>query len=235
MTLLKIDDLHAFYGKAQALHSVSLEVEPEAVVAVIGPNGAGKTTLLNALSGLIPYQGEVQFNGQALPRRPHEIVARGLIHCPEGRHLFPYLDVRDNLALGAYLRHDSAEVTRDLQTIEALFPRLAERRHQAVHTLSGGEQQMVAVGRALMGRPKLLMLDEPTLGLAPIVCEDISRALGEIRQTFEMAILLAEQNTGFAFAHAERVHLLETGQLVREGSSDELSEDPYIRQAYLGR
>jgi len=234
MTLLDVDQLDAFYGKAQALHSVSLQVEAEAVVAVIGPNGAGKTTLLNALSGLVPYQGEVQFNGQALPRRPHDIVERGLIHCPEGRHLFPYLDVHDNLVLGAYRRRD-AEVARDLEAVKELFPRLAERRRQSVHTLSGGEQQMVAVGRALMSRPKLLMLDEPTLGLAPIVCEDISRALGEIRKRFGMAILLAEQNTGFAFAHADRVHLLETGQLVLEGSSTELREDPYIRQAYLGR
>ncbi len=234
MTLLSVQGLDAFYGKAQALHTVSLEVEPEAVVAIIGPNGAGKTTLLNALSGLVPFQGKVYFDGRPLPRRPHEIVGHGLIHCPEGRHLFPHLDVSDNLVLGAYRRQD-AEVARDLATIEGLFPRLAERRRQPAHTLSGGEQQMVAVGRALMGRPKLLMLDEPTLGLAPIVCEDISRALGEIRDQFEMAILLAEQNTGFAFAHAERVHLLETGQLVREGTSAELHADPYIRQVYLGR
>ncbi|MFB6285653.1 MAG: ABC transporter ATP-binding protein [Candidatus Bipolaricaulia bacterium] len=234
MTLLDVEELDAFYGKAQALHSVSLEVEAETVVAIIGPNGAGKTTLLNALSGLVPYHGEVRFDGQALPRRPSDIVERGLIHCPEGRHLFPYLNVHDNLTMGAYLRHD-AEIDRDLRVVQELFPRLAERRHQPVHTLSGGEQQMVAIGRALMSSPQLLMLDEPTLGLAPIVCEDISRALGEIRERFAMAILLAEQNTSFAFAHAERVHLLETGQLVRTGSGPELQEDPYVRQAYLGR
>jgi branched-chain amino acid transport system ATP-binding protein len=233
MKLLEVEGLDVFYGKAQALHQLSFSLADGDFVSVIGPNGAGKTTLFNALSGLLPYRGQVRFAGQSLPRRPHEIVQAGLIHCPEGRSLFPYLSVLDNLQLGAYRRSDR-EITSDLNAVFELFPRLKERQRQLAHTLSGGEQQMVAVGRALMGRPRLLLLDEPTLGLAPIVRAHISQALDVIQTRYQMTILLAEQNADFAFQHSQRIYLLETGQIVREGTVEELKRDDHIRQVYLG-
>ncbi len=231
--LLQVERLSVFYGKAQALYDVSFSVHECEFVSVIGPNGAGKTTLFNAISGLMLYRGAIRFSGRDLPRRPHEIVQLGLIHCPEGRSLFPYLSVFDNLMLGAYRRRDS-EVQRDLEIVYELFPRLRERQKQLAHTLSGGEQQMTAIGRALMSRPRLLMLDEPTLGLAPIVRAHISQALDEICERYHMTILLAEQNADFAFKHSQRIYLLETGHIVREGTAKALQEDEYIRQVYLG-
>ncbi|OGF57710.1 MAG: ABC transporter ATP-binding protein [Candidatus Fraserbacteria bacterium RBG_16_55_9] len=233
MKLLEVNGLDVFYGKAQALRGVSFTVQEGEFASVIGSNGAGKTTLFNAISGLLPYQGEIGFAGQKLPSKPHEIVQSGLIHCPEGRSLFAYLSVLDNLQLGAYRRKDR-EIERDLRVVFELFPRLEERERQLVHTLSGGEQQMVAIGRALMGRPRLLLLDEPTLGLAPIVRSHISQALDAIQERYRMTILLAEQNADFAFKHSKRIYLLETGQIVREGTAEELKRDDYIRQAYLG-
>ena len=232
--LLSVEKLSVFYGKAQALSEIELAVEEGQFVSVIGPNGAGKTTLFNALSGLVPYQGKAVFSGEPLPRQTHQSVEQGLIHCPEGRSLFPFLNVIDNLKLGAYRRNDS-EVQSDLDEIHRLFPRLKERESQIVRTLSGGEQQMVAIGRALMSRPKLLLLDEPTLGLAPIVRAHISKALDEIQQRKNTTILLAEQNTDFAFNHSDRIYLLETGNIVRHGSSKEMQNDDYIREAYLGQ
>lgn len=232
-TVLHIEGLSVFYGKAQALYDLSFEVQGGEFVSMIGPNGAGKTTLLNAISGLVSYQGRILFEGEPLPQRPHEIVQRGVIHCPEGRSLFPYLSVLDNLMLGAYRRRDDG-VLRDLEDVYELFPRLRERQRQLAGTLSGGEQQMVAIGRALMARPKLLMLDEPTLGLAPIIRAHISQALDTIRARYHMTILLAEQNAEFAFRHSDRIYLLETGKIVREGTVTEMKEDPYIRRAYLG-
>lgn len=233
MNLLEVTGLNVFYGKAQALRGVCFTVHEGEFVSVIGPNGAGKTTLFNAISGLLPYGGEIHFAGQDLPRKPHEIVQSGLIHCPEGRSLFAYLSVLDNLQLGAYRRQDK-DVERDLDVVFELFPRLKERQRQLVHTLSGGEQQMVAIGRALMGRPRLLLLDEPTLGLAPIVRSHISQTLDAIQERYRTTILLAEQNADFAFKHSTRIYLLETGQIVREGTVEELKRDDYIRQAYLG-
>jgi branched-chain amino acid transport system ATP-binding protein len=232
-TLLEVENVSVYYGKARALYDVSFLVEEGEFVSIIGPNGAGKTTLLSAISGLVPYQGRIRFAGRDLPKRSHEIVQLGLVHCPEGRSLFPYMSVLDNLLLGAYRRRD-ADIERDLQMVFELFPRLKERQKQSVHTLSGGEQQMVAIGRALMSKPRLLMLDEPTLGLAPIVRTHISRALEAIQKRTNMTILLAEQNTDFAFKHSDRIYLLETGHIVREGTVQELKEDQYIRQAYLG-
>jgi branched-chain amino acid transport system ATP-binding protein len=233
MKLLEIERLDVFYGKAQALYGISFEVEEGEFVSLIGPNGAGKTTLFNALSGLVPYRGRIRFAGRELPKRPHEIVQLGIVHCPEGRSLFPYLSVLDNLMLGAYRRRDG-DIRSDLKIVYELFPLLKERERQLAHTLSGGEQQMLAIGRALMGRPKLLLLDEPTLGLAPIVRAHISQALDEIRERYQMTILLAEQNADFAFKHSQRIYLLETGHIVREGSAEELKQDEYIRKAYLG-
>jgi len=233
MKLLEVEDLDVFYGKAQALRGISLVVEEGEFVSVIGSNGAGKTTLFNAISGLIPYRGRIRFAGRELSSKPYEIVQLGLIHCPEGRSLFPYLSVLDNLKLGAYRRRDGG-ITDDLRVVFELFPRLEERQRQLAHTLSGGEQQMLAIGRALMGRPRLLLLDEPTLGLAPIVRVHISQALEAIQERYQMSILLAEQNADFAFKHSQRIHLLETGNIVRQGSAAELKEDEYIRHAYLG-
>lgn len=232
-TTLQIEDLSVFYGKAQALYGLSFAIREGEFVSVIGPNGAGKTTLLHAISGLVPYRGRILFEGKPLPPRPHEIVRCGVIHCPEGRSLFPYLSVRDNLMLGAYRRRDDG-ILRDLEDVYELFPRLRERQRQLAGTLSGGEQQMVALGRALMARPKFLLLDEPTLGLAPIVRAHISQALEEIRRRYSLTILLAEQNAEFAFRHSDRIYLLETGKIVREGTVAEMKEDPYIRRAYLG-
>lgn len=233
MNLLEIERLEVFYGKAQVLYGISFSVEEGEFVAVIGPNGAGKTTLLNTISGLVPYRGKIRFAKRDLPRKPYEIVRCGIIHCPEGRNLFPYLSVLDNLKLGAYRRKDQ-EIEQDLMTVFELFPILRERQRQLAHTLSGGEQQMLALGRALMGRPRLLLMDEPTLGLAPIVRAHISQAIEEIRERYHMTTLLAEQNADFAFKHSNRVHLLESGHLVRQGSAEELKQDEYIRKAYLG-
>ncbi|MBI1743133.1 ABC transporter ATP-binding protein [Candidatus Acetothermia bacterium] len=235
MTMLEVQNLDIYYGKAQALHRVDLQVREGEFVSVIGPNGAGKTTLFSAISGLLPHRGSIRFRGSPLPRRPHEIVSLGIIQCPEGRNLFSHLNVLDNLNLGTYRRTDSgAEVMRDLGVVFELFPRLKEREHQLAHTLSGGEQQMVAIGRALMGRPQLLLLDEPTLGLAPIVRKAISDALQEIKKRFGMSILLAEQNAAFAFEHSQRIYLLETGRVAREGSAEQLKQDEYICKSYLG-
>lgn len=232
---LEVEDLQILYGKAQALHGVTLAVDSSEFAAIIGPNGAGKTTLLSAISGLIPYRGRIRFDGADLANhQPHQIVRKGLIHCPEGRNLFPYLSVRDNLMLGAFRRRDGT-IARDLREVFELFPQLARRKGQMVHTLSGGEQQMVAIGRSLMSRPRLLLLDEPTLGLAPLVRAHISQALDEIRDRYHMSVLLAEQNADFAFQHADRILLMETGRIVREGAPESLREDAYIRQAYLGR
>lgn len=233
MKLLEMQEINVFYGKAQALHDIALDVQDGEFVSIIGPNGAGKTTLFNAISGLISYKGTIIFGGKVLPKKTYDTVQLGLIHCPEGRSLFPFMTVVDNLRLGAYRRKDK-EVERDLQEVFELFPRLKERQRQLVRTLSGGEQQMVAIGRALMGKPRLLMLDEPTLGLAPIVRSHISKALDEIQSRHNVTILLAEQNADFAFKHSDRMYLLETGKIVRQGTSAELQYDPYIQQAYLG-
>lgn len=231
--LLNLDNVSVFYGKAQALSEIDIEICEGEFVSVIGPNGAGKTTLFNALSGLIPYRGKIAFAAGDLPKRPHEVVSQGLVHCPEGRSLFPDMNVLDNLRLGAYRRKDS-EISQSLDEVYQLFPRLRERQKQVVHTLSGGEQQMVAIGRALMGKPRLLLLDEPTLGLAPIVRSHISKALDKLQHNGNMTIFLAEQNTDFAFHHSDKIYLLETGNIVRQGTSAELENDQYIRSAYLG-
>jgi branched-chain amino acid transport system ATP-binding protein len=231
--LLKLESVDVFYGKAQALREIELEIFEGEFVSIIGPNGAGKTTLFNALSGLVSYNGSIKFDSKQLPTKPHDIVKQGLIHCPEGRSLFPDMNVLDNLKLGAYLRGDG-NVNKDLGAVYELFPRLEERQRQIAHTLSGGEQQMVAIGRALMSKPRLLLLDEPTLGLAPIVRSHISKALDKLQSSGDLTIFLAEQNTDFAFHHSNKMYLLETGNIVRKGTSSELQDDEYIRSAYLG-
>lgn len=234
MSLLEIDNLHVYYEKAEALKGISLSVEEGEIVSIIGPNGAGKTTLLDTISGLKEYEGSIRFDGEELAElTPREIVQRGVIHCTEERDLFPFFTVHQNLLMGGHFRDDRQAVQDDLAMVYELFPRLAERRDQEAGTMSGGEQQMLAIGRALMGDPKLLMLDEPTLGLAPIIIEDINSALEELHQQ-GLTVLLVEQNASFAMRHAERLYLLETGTIEITGSATDFRDDDYIQEAYMG-
>jgi branched-chain amino acid transport system ATP-binding protein len=234
LALLEVADLVVHYGKALALDGVSLRVEPGELVAVLGPNGAGKSTLLKAISRAVPSSGAIVFRGQSLAALPsHKVVAAGICHCPEGRRLFPELTVLKNLQLGAYLRDDRDGIAADLERVYQLFPVLRERSRQQASTLSGGEQQMVAIGRALMGKPKLLLLDEPSVGIAHRLKVQIFQSIREI-QLGGTAILLVEQDALSALGVASRVYLLEHGRVAREGTSEALTHDDYIRQVYLG-
>jgi branched-chain amino acid transport system ATP-binding protein len=232
--MLEISDLQVFYGEIHALKGVSLTVEQGEIVALLGNNGAGKTTTLKTISGLIrPRVGLVLLEGQplqALP--PHEIVARGVAHAPEGRKIFNRLTVLENLEMGAYLRSDR-DVPGDVERVFALFPRLKERRTQTAGTLSGGEQQMLAIGRALMAHPRILLLDEPSMGLAPILVEQIFQTVENINRQ-GTTILLVEQNAAIALSVAHRAYVLETGTVALSGSAAELQEHPEVRRAYLG-
>jgi len=231
--LLEIKDVSVHYEKALALDQVSLDVGSNEVVAVLGANGAGKSTLLRVISGLVRGTGEIWFNKTRLDAlHRHEIVRAGVVHCPEGRRLFPEMTVSDNLLIGAYLRKEQREIDADRERVYALFPTLKERSGQVVATLSGGEQQMVAIGRALMSKPKLLMLDEPSLGLAPLLQEAIFRSITEVAKS-GMSVLLVEQNARKALAVASRAYVLETGQVTLSGRSEDLANDPHVRQAYL--
>jgi len=230
---LRIQDLCVRYGRAVALDGITLAIEPGEVVAVLGPNGAGKTTLLKAISRTVPASGSIRFAGRELLHvPPHAIARTGIAHCPERRRLFPELSVEKNLLLGAYARGDGG-IDEDLGRVYGLFPILGERRRQIAGTLSGGEQQMVAVGRALMARPRLMMLDEPSIGLAPLMKDAIRRGLEEIRAA-EIAVLLIEQDARFALSLAERGYVMESGRIRLEGSSDVLRDNPHVREAYLG-
>jgi branched-chain amino acid transport system ATP-binding protein len=232
--LLEIRDLSVAYGKAVALENVSLRVAEGEFVAVLGPNGAGKSTLLKAISRAQPSTGTLEFRGESLQRYPaHAVVGKGICHCPEGRRLFPELTALKNLMLGAYLRRDRASIEADLAQVYQLFPILQERAAQVVSTLSGGQQQMVAIGRALMGRPALLLLDEPSVGIAHRLKMEIFGAIKRIQRN-GTAVLMAEQDAQSALRIADRVYVLEHGRVGREGSSAELAADDYIRQAYLG-
>jgi branched-chain amino acid transport system ATP-binding protein len=234
MSLLDVQELEVRYGKAVALEGVSLRVETNELVGVLGSNGAGKTTLLKAISRVLPSTGMLRFNGKALIGVPaHKVVAQGICHCPEGRRLFPELTAEKNLRLGAYLRTDRGSIDADLQLVYSLFPALRERRSQLAGILSGGEQQMVAIGRALMGRPRLLMLDEPSVGLAGRLKAAIFDAIDEIRHN-GTAVLLVEQDAHATFGIADRVYVLEQGRVAREGPGQELLEDGDIRRIYLG-
>ena len=231
-TVLEVDGLSVSYGKVAALRDLSLQVAEGELVSLIGPNGAGKTTFAETVSGFLPYEGSVRYRGDEVgDRSPSDLVGSGLIHCTETRDLFGHMSVADNLSLGAY-RHGT-NVTESLEFVYDLFPPLEERTDQHARTMSGGEQQMLAIGRALMGDPDLLVLDEPTLGLAPVVLEDISGGIDRIREA-GVTVVLCEQNVTFAMNHADRIYLLENGTLVRQGTPDELSGDDYIRDAYLG-
>ena len=232
--MLELDRLSASYGKAMALESISLRVMPGELVAVLGPNGAGKSTLLKAISRAIDSQGGMTFEGQSLHNVATEkVVGLGICHCPEGRRLFPELSVLKNLQLGAYLRHDKAAVAADLNKVYQLFPILQERGSQMVSTLSGGQQQMVAIGRALMGAPKLLLLDEPSVGIAHRLKMEIFSAIRRIRDS-GVAILMAEQDAQSALQIADRAYILEHGNVAQEGLAADLAKNDHVRQIYLG-
>jgi len=235
LALLEVTDLVVHYGNALALERVSLSVERGQLVGVLGPNGAGKTTLLKAISrSVAPSAGHVVFDGRSLDGLPaHKVVGRGICHCPEGRRLFPELSVLKNLMLGAYLRNDKVQVTRDLDKIYALFPILKERSRQQASTLSGGQQQMLAIARALMGGPALLLLDEPSVGIAHRLKVEIFQAIRAIQEA-GTAVLLVEQDARTTMAVAKRIYVLEHGRFVREGSTQEIAADDDIRRVYLG-
>ena len=235
MSLLELNDLYVYYGGIRALNGLSLRVEPGEIVALVGANGAGKSTTLRAISGLVlPQQGGIAFMGENLIGLPAEdIVARGIIHVPEGRRIFGPLTVLENLEMGAYTVHDEAQKKRDLENVFELFPRLKERQGQLGGTLSGGEQQMLAIARALMGGPKLLLLDEPSMGLSPILVELIFDTIQSINEG-GTSILLVEQNANMALAVADRGYVLESGAIALQGQGAELLEDPTVVEAYLG-
>ena len=230
--LLQLDGVEARYGPVKALHGISLEVGQGELVAVLGANGAGKTTTLRAVSGTVRRSGDVVFNGERLARRPDAAARAGIAHVPEGRGTFSELSVWDNLRLGAYTRRGS--VKKDAQRVFKYFPRLEERKGQQAGTLSGGEQQMLALGRAMMARPKLVLLDEPSLGLAPILVAEIFERLARLKADEGMSILVVEQNANLALAHAARAYVLEVGHVVVAGSSDELRANESVRRSYLG-
>jgi branched-chain amino acid transport system ATP-binding protein len=234
VSLLALRNVEARYGQVKALHGVSLAIEQGEVAAVLGANGAGKTTTLRAVSGTVRRTGEIELAGRRLDRLGAEAVARlGVAHVPEGRGTFMELTVWENLRLGAYTRRNGALKTES-ERIFKLFPRLAERRDQQAGTLSGGEQQMLALGRALMMRPRLLLLDEPSLGLAPLVVREIFRILRDLNENEGLTVLVVEQNASIALASAQRAFVLETGRVVVDGTTDELREHPTVRKSYLG-
>jgi branched-chain amino acid transport system ATP-binding protein len=232
VSLLELRNVEARYGPVKALHGVSLTVGGGELVAVLGANGAGKTTTLRAISGTVRRTGDLVFGGKALPRRPEGTARAGIAHVPEGRGTFSDLTVWENLRLGAYTRRGG--IKDDAQRVFGFFPRLEERRNQQAGTLSGGEQQMLALGRAMMARPKLLLLDEPSLGLAPIVVNEIFEALERMKGQEGMSVLVVEQNANLVLAHAARAYVLEVGTVVVEGTSDELRANESVRKSYLG-
>ena len=234
--MLEVTGLEVRYGSVTAVKGISLEVAEGEVVAIIGPNGAGKTSTLRAITGLVPTAGgRVVFRGTDVSRwKAHRIVTLGLGHAPEGRRLFPQMTVMENLRMGAYRRRGPAEIGRTLARVEELFPRLAERRVQLAGTLSGGEQQMLAIGRALMAEPRLLVLDEPSFGLAPMIVREIGRIVRSINRERGVSVLLVEQNARMALGVAARAYVLETGRVALSGPSATLVESPHVRAAYLG-
>ncbi|HEX6185893.1 MAG TPA: ABC transporter ATP-binding protein [Pyrinomonadaceae bacterium] len=233
--MLTLENISVSYGAISALKGVSMHVEQGEVVTLIGANGAGKTTTLRTITGLLsPTEGRIRFEGEEISGKPtHQLVARGISMSPEGRGVFANLTVRENLLMGAYLKKNKAEIDEDLKRGFRMFPRLKERESQKAGTLSGGEQQMLAMARALMSRPRLLLLDEPSLGLAPLVVHTIFEAIDEIRGQ-GMTVLLVEQNAHAALKHSDRAYVLETGRIVMDGPSKDLAADPRIKEAYLG-
>jgi branched-chain amino acid transport system ATP-binding protein len=235
VSLLELDGVEARYGPIKALHGVTLKVDDGEVVAILGANGAGKTTTLRAVSGTVRHEGRIAFGGQAIGRRTPDRIARlGLGHVPEGRGLFSELTVWENLRMGAYMRGERRTLREEAPRIYRYFPWMERRRDQQAGTLSGGEQQMVALARALVSRPRLLMLDEPSLGLAPTVVQELFRIVSELNTNDGLAVLVVEQNANVALAAAARAYVLEVGEVVIEGTSDELRRHESVRKSYLG-
>ena len=234
MTMLKVKDLNVYYGSIHAIKGVSFEVKEGEIVTLIGANGAGKSTTLNTVAGLLkPREGSIDFEGESLLNVPaHKIVSKGIALCPEGRRVFLQMSVRENLEMGAFTRDDE-EADETLEIVFEKFPRLKERQRQSAGTLSGGEQQMLAMGRALMSKPRLLMLDEPSMGLAPILVEEIFDIISDLHAS-GTTILLVEQNAQMALSVADRAYVLETGKVSMHGSAEKLANDPRVQKAYLG-
>jgi branched-chain amino acid transport system ATP-binding protein len=236
MPLLELEKVETFYGNIQALKGVSLSIAEGEIITLIGANGAGKTTTLMTVCGIAPPRsGRIRFRGSAIERvEPHEIVSRGISQVPEGRRIFPLLTVGENLNMGAFLRRDRLEIARDREQVFSLFPILKERRHQPGGTLSGGEQQMLAIARALMARPSLLLLDEPSLGLAPLIGQLIFRIIRQINEERRTTILLVEQNANMALRIAHRGYVMENGRITMEGNAADLLDNEEVKRAYLG-
>jgi branched-chain amino acid transport system ATP-binding protein len=233
--MLRLEGVRAGYGPIDALRGPDLEVRAGELVCLLGANGAGKSSTLRTISGLLhPRAGRIVFDGTDIHgREPSDVLRAGIAHCPEGRHVFPYLTVRENLTMGAYVRRDAAAVAADLERVYAHFPILADRRRQAAGTLSGGEQQMLAIGRALMARPRLIMFDEPSLGLAPTIVETTFAIIGDIRRS-GTTVLMVEQNARLALRMADRGYVMEAGRIVLSGAARELLHNDHVRAAYLG-
>ena len=234
--MLEVKDIKTYYGNIQAIKGISLEISEGEIITLIGANGAGKTTTLMSISGIVPPKaGEILFMGQPLQElSPNQIVALGISQVPEGRRIFPYLTVMENLDMGAFLRNDTSEIQQDLEYIFDLFPILAERRHQSGGTLSGGEQQMLAVARALMARPRLLLLDEPSLGLAPLIVKQIFKIIRKINKENNTTIFLVEQNANLALQVAHRGYVMENGRITLSDTSQNLLANEDVKKAYLG-
>jgi branched-chain amino acid transport system ATP-binding protein len=233
LPLLEVKDIRVLYGKAVALNGLSISLGANELVGVVGPNGAGKSTLLRAISGVVPVEGKILYEGQRLDHLPpHEIIGRGIIHCPERRQIFVEFTVEENLEMGAFLRKDKEAIKKDFDYVYSLFPILSERRKQIAGTLSGGEQQMLAIGRSLMSRPKLLMMDEPSIGLSPLVKKQLTESIRHIWKS-GITILVVEQDASLTLELTQRVYILEHGKIGLEGKSDELMDNDEVKRVYF--
>ena len=236
MNILNVNDLNVYYGGIHAIKNISFHIKKGEIVSLIGANGAGKTSTLHAISGLVPIKsGEISLNGENVTNiDAHKLVSRGMAHVPEGRRIFTELTVLENLEIGAFTRNDAEQIKNDMEHMFSLFPRLAERKKQLAGTMSGGEQQMLAMARALMSSPSLLLLDEPSMGLAPLLVQEIFNIIERINKEENVTILLVEQNANMALSIADRGYVLETGKIILEGTGKELLTNPDIKKAYLG-
>ena len=236
MYILEVNDLNVYYGAIHAIKNISFEIKKGEIVTLIGANGAGKTSTLHAVSGLLPLKsGEVSLNGVNITGlEAHKLVTKGMAHVPEGRRIFTELTVLENLEMGAYTRNDKDGIKEDLEKMFVLFPRLAERKKQLAGTMSGGEQQMLAIARALMSKPTIILMDEPSMGLAPLLVQEIFKIIERINKEEGVTILLVEQNAHMALSVANRAYVLETGEIIKEGAGKDLLDDPDIKKAYLG-
>ena len=236
MYILEVNDLNVYYGAIHAIKNISFEIKKGEIVTLIGANGAGKTSTLHAVSGLLPLKsGEVSLNGVNITgMEAHKLVTKGMAHVPEGRRIFTELTVLENLEMGAYTRNDKDGIKDDLEKMFVLFPRLAERKKQLAGTMSGGEQQMLAIARALMSKPTILLMDEPSMGLAPLLVQEIFKIIERINKEEGVTILLVEQNAHMALSVANRAYVLETGEIIKEGAGKDLLDDPDIKKAYIG-